>query len=190
MLGETMFDTTHNLVWGAIFGFIFGFLLRKAHVSRFHVIVGQLLLRDFTVMKVIFTAIIVGGIGVYFMLDFNMIASLELSRTSLAAVGLGGLIFGVGMAILGYCPGTSVAALGDGSRHAVYGIVGMITGIAIYAEAYPWIKSKLVLDESQPITLHNLSGLPVWAIFCLLIIAAGLFFYWLEKSKIERPLEK
>ncbi|NGX53197.1 MAG: hypothetical protein KR126chlam5_01510, partial [Candidatus Anoxychlamydiales bacterium] len=68
-----IFESFTKLISGALGGFAFGFLLRKAHVTRFNVIVKQLLLKDFTVMKVIFTAIIVGAVGIYAMLGFNMI---------------------------------------------------------------------------------------------------------------------
>ena len=53
-----------------------------------------------------------------------------------------GLIFGIGWGLLGYCPGTSAGALGEGRWDAVWGILGMLAGAAIYAEAYPGPQEK------------------------------------------------
>lgn len=185
MFGAYLFDQPHILILAAFFGLLFGFFLRKAHVSRFNVIVGQLLLKDFTVMKVIFTAIIVGGVGVYFMLHKGAIGHLLLSDASLQAAAVGGLVFGVGMAILGYCPGTSIAALADGSRDVLFGILGMLVAIASFAEMYPWIKAHFILTAPHPATLVTATGLPVWSLFLMLAGGAILFFTLLKKSKIE-----
>ena len=121
MLIVSLFEPIGSLILGSLMGFVFGFLLRKAYVSRFDTIVKQLIIKDFTVMKVIFTAIIVGSIGIYFMKIFGWVA-LELSKASFLAVIFGGTIFGIGMAITGYCPGTAIASLADGSKDMIYGL--------------------------------------------------------------------
>ncbi|MHC5001987.1 MAG: YeeE/YedE thiosulfate transporter family protein, partial [Planctomycetota bacterium] len=110
-----MFADPTSLALGAATGLVFGFLLQKGGVTRFQVIVGQFLLKDFTVLKVMLTAIVVGAIGIYGMRAAGMDVPLHVKGTALLANVLGGLIFGVGMAILGYCPGTALAAIGDGS---------------------------------------------------------------------------
>ena len=176
MLAATLFTDPRTLILSALFGLFFGFFLRRAHVSRFNVIVGQLLLRDFTVMKVIFTAIIVGGAGVYFMLQKGMIDHLLLSNAALPAVAVGGGIFGVGMAILGYCPGTAIASLADGSRDVLFGILGMIVAVASFAEIYPWLKAHFTLTTAHPETLATLTGVSVWTLFAYLAIGAVAFF--------------
>ena len=56
-----------QLFWGFLFGIIFGFLLQKGGVTKYDVIIGQLLLTDFTVLKIMLTAVITGMIGIYFM---------------------------------------------------------------------------------------------------------------------------
>lgn len=186
MFGAYLFDQPHTLLLATFFGLLFGFFLRKAHVSRFNVIVGQLLLKDFTVMKVIFTAIIVGGSGVYFMLYRGAIDHLLLSNASLQAAALGGLVFGIGMAILGYCPGTSIAALADGSRDVLFGILGMLVAIASFAEVYPWLKAHFTLTSPHPATLVTSTGLPAWSLFLMLSGGAILFFTLLKKGKFEK----
>jgi len=183
MFGYPFFISIEKLLLGAIAGFVFGFLLRKAHVTRFNVIVKQLLLKDFTVMKVIFTAIIVGAIGIYAMLGFNMI-ELALPTATITAVIIGGSIFGIGMAVLGYCPGTGIAALADGSRDMIFGLFGMITGAIIFGLSQPYIVSKIVLkDILAKKTLATVSGLSPWVFIVLLAIFAFGFFYFIEKKE-------
>ena len=107
-----MFESLPNLLLGLLTGFVFGFLLQKGRVAKFEVITGQLLVRDWTVAKIMLTAIAVGSIGVYALMTMEM-ASLHIKPALLGGVIVGGLLFGCGMAILGYCPGATVAACGE-----------------------------------------------------------------------------
>jgi uncharacterized membrane protein YedE/YeeE len=175
-----VFATPSALLTGALTGLVFGFLLQKSGVTRFGVILGQFLLKDFTVLKVMGTAIIVGGIGIYGMRALGLDVPLHIKNATILGNALGGAIFGIGMAILGYCPGTGVAAIGDGSRHAIPGILGGIVGAALYAEAYPWIKSEVLgIRDLGRATLD--SGLSPWWFIALLALAALSGFAILER---------
>lgn len=182
-----MFDTpffapVSVLLQGALVGLIFGFLLQKGGVTRFNTIVGQFLLRDFTVLKIMMTAIVVGAVGVYLMLQTGLIESLHVKSAQLLANGLGGVIFGVGMATLGYCPGSAVAAIGDGSRDALPGVVGMVVGAGLYAEAYPWIKANILpVSDLGKVTLATTTGLSPWWLIAGLAAAAIVGFAALER---------
>ena len=92
-----MGDPLAKLLLGLLTGFLFGFFLQKGHVSKFPVIVGQFLLRDFTVLKVMLTAIVVGGVGVYALHGMGL-AGLHVKPAQLAAIALGGLVFEIGRA--------------------------------------------------------------------------------------------
>jgi uncharacterized membrane protein YedE/YeeE len=133
-----------TLLLGAFTGLVFGFLLQKGGVTNFGVIVNQFRLKDFTVLKVMMTAIIVGGLGIYSMRLIGMDVPLHIKGAAFLANGLGGVIFGIGMVILGYCPGTAVAAIGSGSRHAIIGVLGMLVGAGVYAELYPWLNANIL----------------------------------------------
>ncbi|MDQ2659630.1 MAG: YeeE/YedE family protein [Verrucomicrobiota bacterium] len=122
-----------NLIAGLIFGVAFGFLLQKGGVGKYNVLIGQLLLQDWTVAKVMMTAIIVGMIGIFFLHRFAKV-NLHIKPTKLGPNIIGGLIFGAGFALIGYCPGTAAAALGQGSWDALFGMVGLAVGSYIYAE--------------------------------------------------------
>lgn len=108
-----------QLVQGLLFGIAFGFLLHKGGVTRYDVIIGQLLLEDFTVVKVILSAVLTGMIGVHGMKHLGWVR-LSPKAGSWSQNVIGGLVFGAGFALLGYCPGTIAAAIGNGFLDALY----------------------------------------------------------------------
>ncbi|MGV3592815.1 MAG: YeeE/YedE thiosulfate transporter family protein [Gammaproteobacteria bacterium] len=130
--GEPKPDSAKQLVLGLCFGVVFGFLLQKGGVAKYDILIGALLLTDFTVMKIMLTAIVVGMVGVFAMHSRGLV-QLHLKPTRYAANVAGGLIFGIGFALLGYCPGTGAAALGQGNLDAVAGIAGLLAGSYLYA---------------------------------------------------------
>ena len=128
-----------NLIAGALFGLVFGFLLQKGGVGKFNVLIGQLLLQDWTVAKVMLTAIVVGMIGVFTLHHFAKV-NLHIKPTRIGANIIGGLLFGAGFALMGYCPGTAAVALGQGSWDTLFGMGGLIAGSWIFAELSGWTK--------------------------------------------------
>ena len=109
-----MLEKLHNqkklqLPIGLAIGFCFGFLLQKDGVTRYDYIMNQLLLRDWTVVQIVLTAIATGMVGVYFLRSEGL-AQLHKKSGSFGATVIGGLIFGVGFGLLGYCPGTMAGA--------------------------------------------------------------------------------
>ncbi len=171
-------------ILGLITGILFGFLLQKARVLRFEKQVGALLLRDMTIFKFMLSAILVGMIGITILAGAGVIAESHKSM-NLGAVLLGGSLFGVGWAIMGYCPGTSVGALGEGRWHAVFAVLGMIAGAAVYAEIYPLAaRTVLAWKDFGAIGLPASLGLPVWAVVAFMWIAVLAVFWVFEKKKL------
>ena len=173
-------DSIGKLALGFFTGFLFGFLLQKGSVTKYSVIVGQFLLRDFTVLKTMLTAVVVGGIGVYTLRALGL-ASLHVKPAQMAAVPVGGLIFGVGMVLLGYCPGTGVAAAAEGKLDALFGVAGMLLGALLFASQFASFgKSILVWNDLGPMTLPELLHIPAWAIFIVLTVGAVMLFRRIE----------
>jgi hypothetical protein len=144
-----MFERLHDkknvqLLLGLIFGILFGFLLQKGGVTQYDVIIGQLLLVDFTVVKIMLSAVIVGMIGVYAMKSLGW-AKLHTKGGSVGSTVVGGLIFGAGFGILGYCPGTLAGAVGQGALDAlVGGASGILIGTGLFAALYPRLSRKIL----------------------------------------------
>ncbi|WP_298355789.1 YeeE/YedE thiosulfate transporter family protein [Rhodoblastus sp.] len=162
-------------------GFAFGFLLHRARVTDSNVIEGQFCLRDFTMVKMLLPAIVVGGLGVLVLARFGE-TLYYIKDANVLAVILGGAIFGLAVAILGYCPGTALAATATGSLHALSAVFGMIAGAIAYAFSFNWIKAHILnVWALGKVRLPQLTGVPdlVWL---LGLAAASLaFFFWLER---------
>jgi hypothetical protein len=172
------------LVYGLITGVLFGFLLQKGRVLRYDRQLGALRLLDMTIVKFMFSTVVVGMVGVYLLKDFGL-AKLSVKPTLLGANILGGLIFGIGWGLLGYCPGTSAGALGEGRWDAVWGILGMLVGAGLYAEAFPFMKrTVLTWGDLGKLTLPEVLGVSPWVIIPVFAIAALGLFSWFEKKKL------
>jgi uncharacterized protein len=169
-----MFDPPDKLILGFLTGIVFGFLLQKGRVAKYHVIVGQFLLKDWTVVKIMATAVIVGSIGVY-ALHSAGIVSLHIKPMLVGGVIIGAVCFGAGMTLLGYCPGTSVAACGEGRRDAMVGVLGMLGGAGLFVAVYPILQPVIKgLGDFGEITVPETLGVSAWLIIGGLVIAAVL----------------
>ncbi len=174
----------NELVYGLITGVIFGLLLQKARVIRYDMQLGALLLKDMTIVKFMFTTILTAMVGVYFLKDLGMV-KLAVKPTVLGANIIGGLIFGAGWALLGYCPGTSLGALGEGRWDAVWGILGMLVGAAAFAEVYPIMKgSVLKWGVYGKITIPGIIGINHWIVIAAFVVVGLVMFRWFEKKGV------
>jgi len=172
----------NELIYGSITGIIFGFLLQKGRVIRYDKQLGALRLLDMTIVKFMFTSILVAMVGVYILKDLG-IAKLSLKPTVLGGNIVGGLIFGIGWGLLGYCPGTQLGALGEGRWDAIWGILGMLVGAGIFAEMYPFLKrTVLQWGDFGKITIPQVLGINHWIVIVAFVIIGILMFRWFEKK--------
>lgn len=171
-----------QLALGLLFGIIFGFLLQKGGVGKYEVLIGVLLLRDFTVVKVMLSAIVVGMLGIYWMHGRGLV-ELHVKPTRYAANALGGVVFGIGFALAAYCPGTTATALGQGNYDAIAVILGLIAGSYAFAEASAWLSRTVESwGDRGKVTLPGLLNIrpsrfvPVFAgILVLALVALHIF---------------
>lgn len=190
----TLFASWQEILSGLFVGIVFGFLLRKAHVTRFAVIVKQLLLKDFTVVKVILTAVVSASACIALLRYFQPELALKIDATTLFASMVGGAIFGVGMAVVGYCPGTAVGAAADGAKDIWFGLLGMVVGAAIYAESFEWIQEQIKpAKDMVKTTLPEYFGVSEFVIVGLFLLGAlvyflGRFFYKSQGSSDSSKL--
>ena len=171
-----------TLMYGLITGILFGFFLQKGRVIRYDKQIAALRLQDMTIVKFMLSHIAVAMVGVYFLYDMGLV-KLSIKSTILGGVVLGGLIFGLGWGLLGYCPGTSLGALGEGRWDSLWGMAGMLVGAGIYAEAYPYLKKTvLTWGDYGKITIPQVLGVNHWLVIIPFIILTVLLFRWLEKK--------
>jgi hypothetical protein len=172
-----------QLLLGLGMGIVFGFLLQKGGLTNYDVIIGQLLLDDFTVVKVMLTAVVTGMPGVYLLKTLGL-GQLHPKPGSFGTSVIGGLIFGVGFGTLGYCPGTLAGAVGQGYLSAlVGGVVGVLIGAGIFAAMYPRLEGSILRKgDFGQLTLPQLLKANSWAIVVPAAILLAVLLWWMEKA--------
>jgi uncharacterized membrane protein YedE/YeeE len=183
MLTTIRKNKRRQLALGLITGIFFGFFLQRSGVTKYDVILGQLLLYDFTVVKVMLSAVITGMLGVFLMRQFGWI-QLHPKPGSLGSTVVGGLLFGIGFAILGYCPGTIAGAIGQGSLDALTtGSFGIVLGSSLYANWFPKLQ-KPILSKGDfgTISLPELLKVNAWVVVIPTAVILTLLLVLLEQS--------
>lgn len=169
-----MFDSPEKLLLGLVTGILFGFVLQKGRVAKYETIVGQFRFRDWTVVKTMGTAVVVGAVGVYALVGLGL-ASLHIKPLLFGGVLLGAVLFGAGMGVLGYCPGTCVAACGEGRRDAMAGVLGMLFGAGIFVAFYHQLKPLIEsLGDGGKLTFPTLTSTSPWLWVIGLIVASSV----------------
>ena len=170
-----------GVIAGLGFGIIFGFLLQKGGVADYDVLIGSLRLTDPTVFTVILTAILVGSIASALLRRLGL-ARAHPKPTNYASNIVGGLLFGVGFGLLGYCPGTGAAALGQGSWDAAYGIIGLLAGLFTYAVVAPVLKKINRTGDRGKLTVPTAFHVPTPIYLGVSSIAFLIILYFLNRN--------
>jgi hypothetical protein len=191
MMAPFEFSDMAALGLAVLFGMFFGLSLERSGLGDPHKLTGVFYFQDFTVPKVMFTAIVVAGTGLYLLADLRL---LDLSRVYFVPTFfwpqlVGGALFGVGFVVSGYCPGTAVAGLASGKLDALLTMIGIGAGSLLFAVLFPALEGFYISSDRGTETLHNIFGVNHWIVLIVLAVLAGgmfLFFNWYEK-RAERP---
>ena len=172
-----------QLLWGLAFGVAFGFLLQKGGATKYDVIVGQLLLTDFTVLKIMLSAVLTGMIGIHAMKTAGWVELYPKSGSAGMNI-IGGLIFGLGFAVLGYCPGTIAGAIGNGYLDAlVGGLAGIVIGSGLFAALYPRLSQGILKKgDYGALTLPRLFKVNDWVVVIPVVMLIFILLSWLERA--------
>jgi hypothetical protein len=171
-----------ELIQGLVTGVLFGVLLQRAEVDRYDRQLGALRLKDMTIVKFMLSSVLVACVGVYLLKDLGLV-KLSIKPMILGGVIPGGLLFGLGWGLSGYCPGTSAAALGEGRVDAVWAILGMLVGAGLYAETFPLVKATLLTwGDLGKITLPQVLGVNHWVVIAVLVAGGVWLLRWIEKK--------
>lgn len=163
-----------TLLLGFLIGCAFGAILFLGGATSYRRILGTLLLKDMWIIKLMMTAIGVGTLGIY-LLDLGGLAHLSIKPAYIWGVAIGGAIFGIGWALAGYCPGTCVAASGEGKKDAIFTLVGALVGTLLFSLAYPMLDATLLAPANLgEVTVESLLG--VSGIYIAIPFSAALLF--------------
>ncbi len=153
-------------------GIVFGVIIQWTRVDTFDKIAGFAMLHGFKVPKMLFFSIGIASIGLYFMIKMGW-AHYHIKPIMLGGLIIGGVIFAIGMAILGLCPGTGPVAVSEGNIDVFTGLIGGLLAGALFTYLYPDLKAIMGPDYGK-LTLTQLVGHD-WFIFvygiALIVIA-------------------
>lgn len=181
------FDFAYSLQLAGLIGFMFGFVLERAGFGNPRKLTAIFYLKDFAVLKVMFTAIVVCMLG---LLYFSVFGWIELEKVYLLPTFIwpqiaGGLILGIGFVMGGYCPTTSVVASVSGKLDGLIFLVGMIIGSVFFAEAYPVVEGFYTSGDMGAIRLTDVFGIHSGIIaFLICLLAVGI--YWFVEKVEEK----
>ncbi|MEE4203092.1 MAG: DUF6691 family protein [Halieaceae bacterium] len=170
-----------TLVIGFLIGCAFGAILFMGGATSYRRIMGTLLLKDMWIIKLMCTAIGVGTLGIY-LLDMNGLANMSVKPAYIGGVAVGGLIFGIGWAVAGYCPGTCVVGAAEGKLDAVFTVLGGLAGALLFSLAFPFLEATLIEPLNfGKVTLESLLGISgIYLAIPFSAMLLGLAFFVLK----------
>ena len=179
---------TNALPVAFVIGTAFGFALERAGLGDATKLAGQFYLRDFTVLKVMFSAIVTAMLGVFWLGRLGVIdlAALYVPETFLAPQVLGGLIFGVGFIVSGLCPGTSCVAAAIGRIDGMATVGGLLVGVLATGLAFPLFAAFYASTPFGAFTLPQLVHLPYGAVVAAVVVMAVAIFGLAERLEQRR----
>ena len=166
----------NGMISGLLSGLLFGYALEGGGLSSPKKLTGQFSLRDWTVFKVMFTAVIVAAAGLWLSEQAGLIGAkaVFVPTTYMWATALGGALIGAGFAIGGYCPGTSAAGFASGRGDALVFIIGMLAGTWLFSACFNDIKPFWNAAQGPAgQTVTGLTGLPSGVVIALMIVMAA-----------------
>jgi len=197
---ETMYhlnilDTGKAFLAALLIGIAFGFFLERAGFGSSRKLTGVFYFKDMAVIKVMFTAVMTAAIGLSFFLAFGLISldGIYLMPTVYGAHIVGGLIFGIGFVMGGWCPGTAAAGLAGGKLDALIFLIGAVIGSAIFNEVFTVIKPLYQAGQQGVLMVYDSLKMSYNGFILLLSIAAIAMFWsceWIEKKSQKAQTDK
>jgi uncharacterized membrane protein YedE/YeeE len=182
LFGSGAFGFEGGLLVALIVGLGFGFFLERAGLGNGRKLAAQFYLTDLTVFKVMFTAIITAMVGLFVLSSVGLIdiSRIYMTPTYLVPQIVGGLIFGVGFVMGGYCPGTSCVAASSGRIDAGVLLAGMMLGVFLVGESYTWIEGFYEMTSLGRVTLPDVLHVPYSVVVVIVVAIAFGGFYIAE----------
>ncbi|NDJ35348.1 MAG: YeeE/YedE family protein [Chloroflexi bacterium] len=176
--------------WGSyviylVIGFAFGYVLEIAGFGNSTKLAAQFYFKEMTVLKVMFTAIIVAmvlvfGAAAVGLLDYNLI---YVNPTYLWPGIVGGLLMGVGFIVGGFCPGTSLVSAATGKIDGIFFVLGVFFGIFLFGETVSLFEGFWNSSFMGRFTLMDWLGLPTGVIVVGIVLMALVMFFGAELAE-------
>lgn len=175
-----------TLLYALLVGVAMGALIQRVGASSPKMILASLRLENLAIIKFMATTIAVGMIGVY-LLGNVVPMHLDIKPTYLVGVLVGGLIFGTGFAVGGYCPGTCVVGIGERRTDAWFALLGGVTGALLFTLVYRLIEAPLIKPMNYgKITLADLLHWPPLAVAVAFAAILVAFVAWFPTVRARR----
>lgn len=181
-------DSSKALVASAAIGFLFGFALEKAGFGSSRRLAGIFYFRDMAVLKVMFSALITAMLGLLYFRHMGWIGPDQLffMPTVYGAQIAGGLLFGVGFAMGGWCPGTAAVGAASGKLDALVFLAGTVLGSILFNESFPLVRPLYTLGDSGVRFVYESLRLSETAFAFFFALVAVLCFWgaeYIERSR-------
>jgi hypothetical protein len=187
------FGDNVSLVVAVLIGIGFGFALERAGFGSARKLAAQFYFRDLAVFKVMFTAIVTAMTGIFYLawIGWMDLSLVFVNPTYIVPMVVGGFILGVGFVVGGYCPGTSVVACSTGKIDGIIYLLGVMFGIFVFAELFPWLEGFYNSTPMGRLTMPQLFNLPYGLlVFAVILMAVGGFVGAEKLEKIFAAKEK
>ena len=183
-------DTPAAFAASLLIGIAFGVALERAGFGSSRRLAGIFYFKDMTVLKVMFTAVVVAMLGVSYAKAFGWVTmeNVYFMHTIYAAQIVGGLIFGVGFVMSGWCPGTSTVGLASGKIDALVFLLGAMGGSILYNEVYPIVMPLTAADRGVTFAFDSLGISEATFAFYFTLIAVACFWgaEYVEKKRVGK----
>jgi len=182
-----------NMFFAVVLGFSFGFVLERTGFTRSQLIADTFYFKNIAVPKIMGVTTIT--VTTWFII-FNWLGWLDMSQLFTPATYVwpylvGGLLFGIGMVMAGYCPGTAVAGLGTGKSDALIFILGLFAGMFAYFMAYPYIADFASSSKLGVLKIHDLFGGNEYTSYIITVaLEVGIILFLMLLQKLTNKGEK
>lgn len=169
-----------NMWLAIIFGIAFGFIMQRVGAFEFENIINALRLKDLSIPKFMLLSVAITTVGVFSLRSLGLV-SLNLIIYNPVTNIIGGLVFGIGFAFAGYCPGTSIGAIGEGKRDAVFTVIGGIFGVLTYTLIQQYVGIPTSDFDVGKISLADLIHLDSFSVSIIYSILLGVIVFMVDR---------
>ncbi|MBP7050957.1 MAG: YeeE/YedE family protein [Phycisphaerae bacterium] len=181
-------DSSQAFAAALVIGILFGLVLERAGFGSSRKLAAVFYFRDMTVIKVMFTAVLVAAIGLVYARLFGLVQAddVYLLPTVYGAQIVGGLLFGVGFVMGGWCPGTAAAGVACAKLDALIFLCGTVLGSILFNETYGLVESVYTAGQRGVLFVYDSLGISQGAFLVIFVMAGAIFFAVCERVEKAR----